>query len=349
MWRFFNRNAVIIFMVHGVMDMEDSSDWVPLRPQLSLSRLENILQILSRYYHFVSLQEAVEMLSRQKPIKPYSLVLTFDDGCRNNIKYALPICRKFGVPITIYPATGNVENRKPFWFDRLDYAIQHADVDGREVRIGNEIICLSSNNRDSLRCSYKQLRNASKKLEQSDLKFQSEIEKLAAGFEAESGQSLGDIFETDNWSALLTWEEVRNAAQEGVCFGSHTVDHIRLDRVDVEMIRDQLARSKEMIEAHTGQLCDHLCYPNGSFNDQVVKIAHECGYKSAVTTVEGTNRLGDDLMKLRRIHIPIDGSATEMLALVCGISTVISRVKIKIRAALLSIKEFLFGNNLTRV
>ena len=75
---------------------------------------------------FVSLGDAVEMLAGRKPLVPYSLVLTFDDGYRNNITHALPLLRRNQVPATIYLATGHVEERRPFSFDRLDYALQHA-------------------------------------------------------------------------------------------------------------------------------------------------------------------------------------------------------------------------------
>ncbi|MBV5327352.1 MAG: polysaccharide deacetylase family protein, partial [Chlorobium sp.] len=118
------RNLVTILMLHGVTDPSAPSAWKPLRPQLTTKQLSHALTILAQYYKFVSLPEAAEMLSGIRPLEPNSMALTFDDGYRNNLTFALPILRQFKAPATIFLSTGNVEEQKPFWFDRLDYAIQ---------------------------------------------------------------------------------------------------------------------------------------------------------------------------------------------------------------------------------
>src|SRR5262245_47950086 len=107
LWRFLHRYEVGILTMHGVMDTGEHTAWVPLRPQLSRWRLEECVRGLSNYYHFISLEDAVSMLTGRKPVRPYSLVLTFDDGYRNNIKHALPILRRYGVPATFFVATGH--------------------------------------------------------------------------------------------------------------------------------------------------------------------------------------------------------------------------------------------------
>ncbi len=333
-WRFVHRYDMIILLVHGVMDSDAPSTWVPLRPQLGRRRLEACLRLLSKHYRFVSLDDAVDMITGRTCVRPYSLVLTFDDGYRNNIKYALPMLRRYGVPATFFLVTGHIEHRKPLWFDRLDYALQQVPVDGREVQIGQQTIRLRASTRAALRASYKGLRDAAKALSGPDTEMLQQIEDMAAGLEAESGRKLADIFENDDWAAVLTWEEIRAAAGRDVSFGSHTVDHLRLGLVDAEIVRDQLIRSKEMIEARVGQPCRHLCYPDGSFAQQVTEIARACGYVSAVTTIEDVNRVGDDPMSLCRINLSESGSITETLAEVCGLSHSISRLTTRPWAAL---------------
>src|SRR4051812_40637037 len=97
LWRFLHRRHITILMVHGVMDTEQPTSWVPLRPQLSRRTLDDALCRLSRYYRFVSLDDAVAMLVGKLPLQPYSIVLTFDDGYRNNFTHALPILRRHRV------------------------------------------------------------------------------------------------------------------------------------------------------------------------------------------------------------------------------------------------------------
>lgn len=314
LYRFIHRNSVAILMLHGVMDEEASSAWVPLRPQLSRKRLRATLEILSQYYNFIRLQDAVDMLSGRVPMKPYSLVLTFDDGYRNQLKHALPILQDFNAPAAIFLTTGHIDQRKPFWFDRLDYALQHARLAGREFKIGNESIRFPSDSREDVRAAFKQLRDAAKRVDRPDTMMAQEMDMLAERLENESGRRLADIFEHDDWSAILDWKEIRAAgAQSLVTFGSHTVDHTRLGLATEEEIRHQAKKSKKTIEKHTGKECRFFCYPSGSFSSRSLNVLQETGYAAAVTTLEGLNTRKDTPLALRRISWPAAGRRSDIL------------------------------------
>jgi peptidoglycan/xylan/chitin deacetylase (PgdA/CDA1 family) len=335
LWRFSRRNTVAILTLHGTGAAEDGQAWEPLRPQMDPRRLEQWVRFLSKYYTFVSLDTAVQMLAGKEPLLPNSLVLTFDDGYRNNVTQAWPVLRRLGVPACIFVATGHVERRQPFWFDRLDYVLQHACVDSREFQAGGRTIRMLAGSRGQLRESYRDLREAAKVARRNNREMLQELEGISATLEAETGHKLGDIFETDPWSAVLAWEEIKAAFGDGLIFGSHTVDHVRLAKVDEDMARDQLARSKQMMEAHTNRPCLHLAYPYGSYNGRVAEIARECGYVAGLTTEEGPNRVGAELMTLRRYALPLQASETDLLAHVSGLSAAINRVK-KLFLSLLS-------------
>jgi peptidoglycan/xylan/chitin deacetylase (PgdA/CDA1 family) len=312
--RFVHRNSLVILMLHGVMDDDAPSHWVPLRPQLSRRSLNLTLKVLSDYYHFISLADAADMLAGRIPFKPNSLVWTFDDGYRNQLKYALPALRNFNAPLTIFLTTGHIEHRKPFWFDRLDYALQHTRLAGREFKVGNEIIRFTSNDRADVRASFKQLRNAAKRADRPDCLMTQEMESLAERLETESGHRLADIFEHDDWSCLLDWSEIRAAgAQSLVTFGSHTVDHTRLGLATEGEISDQARYSKDAIEGHTGKECRFFCFPSGSFSARSMAILQECGYAAAVTTTEGFNTPKDNPMALRRISLPASDRRCDIL------------------------------------
>jgi peptidoglycan/xylan/chitin deacetylase (PgdA/CDA1 family) len=324
-WRFYHRHRIPILMMHGVMDTEQPTSWVPLRPQLSRRALDRTLRILSRYYQFVSLDDAVAMLAGRIPIRPNSLVLTFDDGYRNNLTHALPILDRYNAPATIFVATGHVNQRKPFWFDRLDYILQHAAVDRRRVQVGQTTLVLRGCDRDALRASYKQLRDAAKELDRRDHEMLQEMEGLAAMLERESGHKLQEIFADDDWSGVLTWQEMQKTAGN-VLFGSHTVDHVRLALEDDEIVRDQLVHSKQALEEHLGKPCHYFCYPNGSVSPRAAELVSACGYVAAVTTEEGSNYVGDNLMTLRRLDLPVARSPGEILAQVSGLSFALSHL-----------------------
>jgi len=325
--QFIHRNQIVIWMAHGVMDDRDHPVWEPLRPQLSRAKLDEYLRMLSRRYHFVSLAEAVEMLQGRKPMQPYSMVLTFDDGYRNNVTHALPILRRYGVPATFFVTTGFVDHPRPLWFDRLDYALQQVQVHGREVKVGSFRMRLEGQSREALRESYQRLRRIGKEQHITDAEFLHEMEQLASCLETQSGHALADIQSQDDWSAFLTWKQIRQAAEDDVTFGSHTVDHVRLALVEAQVARDQLVRSKRDLETHTGGSCLSICYPNGSFDEQTVRIARESSYVCGLTTQEGFNCIGDDVMTLKRVSLGADLRRTDLLARASGLSSLTTRIR----------------------
>jgi len=57
------REKVTLLSIHSIMSSETQSAWQPVRAQLDPAILERNLEILSKYYNFVSFTDAVAMLN----------------------------------------------------------------------------------------------------------------------------------------------------------------------------------------------------------------------------------------------------------------------------------------------
>lgn len=102
----------------------------------------------------------------------------------------------------------------------------------------------------------------------------------------------------------LTWDEVRIMSQHRISFGSHTMNHVCLEDVlDDEILKEEIAGSKELIELRLGKPVDYFCYPIGAFTEKAKKIVIESGYKAAFTTNRGLAKLNKDLYELKRIKV----------------------------------------------
>jgi len=326
-WRSVHKKDIGILMLHGTADPRRSSSWTPLRHQYSPEDIDWCFGILRNYYRFISFEEAVAILSGSKPPVDYGLAVTCDDGYRSNVNDALRVFREHGVPITVFVAASPVENRTPFWFDRLDYALQMGCPNDHVFQVGSRPFRFSTQEgRDSLANSYGSFRRLVKKEYKDEKAFLSKIEEVIMHFEGTSGKSLVDIHEGDPWSGLLSWEDMRKAQGKDVSFGSHTMDHYRIDQLEEAALRYQLMESKKRIEEKTGKKCDYLAYPSGAFSAEAMIVARECGYHAAATTVEGINRIGCDLMSLKRVTFPLTSDPAELLAHVSGFSMAISRI-----------------------
>lgn len=326
--QYFQRKQVLILMVHGVMDREDeASEWDPLWERHSPKQLDFVLSTLAQRYTFVSMDDAVAMLNGHQPITSNAVVVTFDDGYRNNITHALPVMHKHHAPMLIYLATSAMSKQEAFWIDRIDYALQKLGDTGGSIAVGGLEIELNSSDRKAASVLYKKFRLQAKKVARSDYEFLQEMDKIGAQLEAKTGHQLADIFARDPWSGMLTWPEVEaQVVTEGLCFGSHTVDHLRLALISEDDVRDQLIGAKSIIEGHTKEPCNHFCYPAGSYNGDVAAIVRDVGYASATTTVPGLNDVGCDMMTLKRYNLPVSTNEAEVLAEFVGLKGIVGFV-----------------------
>lgn len=328
-WRFLKRNKITILMVHGVVDDSRQHLWQPLWARISLSQFDATIQLLTRHYTFISLSEAADMIQGKKKIKPYSMVVTFDDGYKNNIVTAQPVLEKYNIPASIFLATGFIGNKNPFWIDRLDYALQAANVNGLEIELGNEKIRIDSSDRDTLQRSYFTMRQATKAANRPDHEMQTELARLSDRLEQDSGKALTDIIEQDDWAGLLNWDDVATSS-ELVTYGAHTVDHVRLEYVDPDVARQQIDLSKQAIEQARATVCNEFCYPNGSYNTEITHIIAECGFRLALTSECGLNGVGDNLYTLKRVPFPVHDSPIWILSEINGLIRFLAKLANKL-------------------
>jgi len=321
LWLRYHPKSITILMLHGVMDDEDKvSHWHPFRSYLSRRKLDETLVLLSQYYSFISMDEALVLLESDHPLEKQYCVITFDDGLRNNLTHALPILRRYQVPAIMYLVTDQIEREEPYWFDRLDYALQQSAAKINSIKVFGKAIDIVNNNRKELKETFLRIKNAAYKTQHSYAEIHRELLRVIVELEAQSGKSLLDIYQDDPWSKVASWSDIESAASEqDILIGSHTVDHSLLGMISDEEMKYQLKASKETLEQHTGKPCLHFCYPNGSLNPKAPEYLKLVGYKSAVTTDPGNMFKHDfDRYHLKRYHMPTEQSALEALALISG-------------------------------
>jgi peptidoglycan/xylan/chitin deacetylase (PgdA/CDA1 family) len=93
------RPGIRILMYHRV-DRLASYDQLTVSPD----RFAEQMDYLARHSRVISLGQAVAELSAGPPVRP-GVVVTFDDGYRDNLLHALPVLRHHQVPATIFVTT----------------------------------------------------------------------------------------------------------------------------------------------------------------------------------------------------------------------------------------------------
>ena len=101
----------------------------------------------------------------------------------------------------------------------------------------------------------------------------------------------------------LSWEQLNEMKSAGMSIESHTFSHRVLSHLSPEEIHHELSESKKILEDRLEMEVSHLSLPMGVANDAVKGVARQIGYKAIWTSRFGINRVGDDLLSLRRIVV----------------------------------------------
>lgn len=106
---------------------------------------------------------------------------------------------------------------------------------------------------------------------------------------------LSDQDHFDRHEKVMSVDQLRSLVNDNfVVIGSHTVNHLRLTRLSDEKIRFQLSESRKYLKGILdGEIYD-IALPNGDYNERVLQLAYEVGYKTVYTLDPLVNDYSDE-------------------------------------------------------
>ncbi len=102
------RYTVPILTYHSI-NYKEGSHFVT--PENFAKQMEYIKK---KGYEVITLDELVKSIKSKKRLKRNKVVITFDDGYKDNFEYAYPVLKKLGFPATIFLVTDYIGNEKRF-------------------------------------------------------------------------------------------------------------------------------------------------------------------------------------------------------------------------------------------
>jgi len=277
---------VQILTYHRVND-----DLDPFFSGISIAAFRSQMEYLASNCAVLSLEDAVYRL-RHSDVPDNAVVVTFDDGYKDNFSNAFPILKQLSIPASIFLATDVVGSQRVLWHDRVFSAFRETQVEWLNgIGIDQRRYPLTSLE-DKL-SAQREVLNWLWALNDDERFFW--IDRL------NSELGVCDRKETPN--LMLNWDEIKIMQQHIVTFGSHTMTHPILSRISIERIKTEIQCSKKTIEEHLKVPVRTFAYPvgrNQDFNEDAKILLQEAGYICAVTTIPGTNESGQDPFELRR-------------------------------------------------
>ncbi|QBD78381.1 polysaccharide deacetylase family protein [Ktedonosporobacter rubrisoli] len=283
---------------------------------------------LRRHYRVMHVEAALEELyaRRKNGRRSYDrrtpLVLTFDDGYRDNYTHAFALARELQIPFTIYLVPGYIESGRTFWWLEGERLVKHAQV--KEVTLDDRCYHLQDPQEKAAlaqlidgRVRYAQT------VDERETFLAMVSEKLAVSAELSEDEML---------ALPVTWEQVHEMETSGwVSFGAHTMHHPILAYLkDAAEMREELESCSAALAEQLGHPVRTFAYPIGQLqhiSDEVLDAVRQAGYDWAFTTRYGFNRRKGSSYLLNRVEVDTDQHWLVVAAEAAGLWGFFSRLR----------------------
>jgi len=237
-------------------------------------KFDKLVEYLSNNFQILSLEEAVHKI-KAKQLPPRALVITFDDGYRDNYDVALPILKKYDCPATFFVATSGIESGV-LWNDKVEQLIKSTEKKTISSIYTGKGLDISTKSQKveaylNITCA---------------IKYNSHDErtKLISILQSE----LGPISYKRN---MMNDIQLKALVEQGYSLGLHTHNHTIVSGEDEESVKQELSTNKCILENTVGKKIDFIAFPNGDFGQDFTQvhcdIASELGLKAGFSTNDG--------------------------------------------------------------
>jgi len=279
------RDGTLILCYHRVAEGVEDPLHLCVRPGNFAAHLEEMSRV----------REPSTLADVSVPSRRPRVVVTLDDGYRDNLTNALPIAEAKGVPITVFVTSGILGNHRGLWWDRLGTLLRSRPPHVREIDLPisgrNVRLPLGSS---GIRADLVSVRRHLLPLR---------VTEIERALDAVSEQWQVGSASPPDAQTLNPEDLLRLAASDTVTIGAHTVDHVRLRDRPAREQRDTISGSKRELEQSIGRTVSHFAYPFGrrdDFDDRSVDAVRSAEFDTACTAIPGMAHSSTDPYRLPR-------------------------------------------------
>jgi peptidoglycan/xylan/chitin deacetylase (PgdA/CDA1 family) len=310
------RPCLVIFNYHRIAREGD----VPFDPGLieaSPDQFDEHMRILKKHYALAELAEVQELVDHPDRIRHSRVLVTLDDGYRDNHDVAFPILQSHGIKAAFFLATGFVGTNRIPWWDQLAYLVRRTEKRTLRLHYPRELSYeIDETSRfavlDALLSLYKCQKTADPERFLSDV-----AEACGVSRPREASERL-----------FMTWEEARNLVKAGMSIGSHTHDHELLAKLSPEEQLHQCRLSREILAREVGLEVDALAYPVGSrnsFSEVTLRCLRETGYRTAFSYYGGVNSASKAIPRYDVNRVSVGAGTTSRFRIRTAVAVVTAR------------------------
>src|SRR5215472_2533940 len=286
-------SGAAIIMYHSVEDDPSARNLDALGGIIhSTDVFRGQMETIARHFSPVTLDRILNFVKEGKDLPPRPVVVTFDDGYRDNYHVAKPILDQVGIPAVFYVAVASIDQGSLPWSSQLRHMFLTSKAKGWREPAGQT---WPLETRERRLAAFEQASQHCARLSGSAQK-------------AFLDQMQGDVdaVPLNGNASMMTWDEIRGLERGGHTVGSHTMTHPNMAHITPQEASVELADSKHRLEQELGKPVPHFSYPcpalQPHWSSETVELSRELGYLTGVTTLGGLVRKGDNALHLRRIR-----------------------------------------------
>jgi peptidoglycan/xylan/chitin deacetylase (PgdA/CDA1 family) len=238
-----------------------------------------------------------QLTSALESRKGQHVLITFDDGFRDNYTQGYQVLKRHNVPATFFIVSSFIDYPHLAWWDEISWMVRTS----RQTAIALpkwHSQAIPFDNPDRI-AAVRTLTNTFHKLLPSDgIEF---LESL--GKATETGRYKGAEIK-EMW---MTWDMIREMRAGGMTIGGHTMHHPFLSKLSREEQRKEIVSCGRRLADELGEPMGTFSYPFGSpesFNSDTRECLVEAGVRFAFSYYGGFRRFGDwDEYDVRRMAV----------------------------------------------
>lgn len=246
-------SPAVILLYHRVLDLVPDPQQMAVHPDNFYEQVA----FLKKRYHVATTEEFTDHLKRKKKFSRGTVLITFDDGYRDNFQYALPILESLDAQALFFITTSFLDTGRELWWDDLERILLGTKTKPHALalHIGQEKHRYDTSNEKTLWEIYALLQERLR-LSHPDL-IASVIKQL------QLWAALPEDGREEH--RLMNFQELKQmGCSPAAAIGCHTHRHAAIGVLEPGEQRQEILQSKQVLEGILDKPVRHFSYPFGS-------------------------------------------------------------------------------------
>lgn len=227
---------------------------------------EKQVKFLKRHFTFLYPEE----FYKGQPKNGLNVLITFDDGYKDNYDIAFPILKKHQGKAVFFVVASIIENQSFLLHDKIRYLVNISEISESYNLVPTKL--------------YEGKQNYDKNL----------IDFIDAKFNQNKPQA----------RMMMNAEEVASLIDAGFGVGNHTLNHKGLSFLNYDEQFKEISGCENFLKMKFPQTrLKTIAFPNGLYNEKTIRILTDIGFLYGFTIIPGINSKVNNPYTLKRIGV----------------------------------------------